>query len=188
MPPARRRSRPPPLNNPHLPPLSKALAVVGGAPSPPPPSIWALIRARFCGAKSVSGCRAQGGWGGSAHYPDPTAQSVRVLSRAAAHLATTLSAQVQRVRKLNTAACLGRPGVFHALAVPAGFSTQLPARGPSGGLRVRRRRSLFRQRGPAKAGVSAALARTGGRFPRGAGNLPAQAEHDSRPTPGIRLS
>ena len=24
-------------------------------------------------------CTAQGGWGGSAHYPDPTAQSVRVL-------------------------------------------------------------------------------------------------------------
>ena len=29
-------------------------------------------------------CSAQGGWGGSAHYPDPTAQSAHALSRATA--------------------------------------------------------------------------------------------------------
>ena len=70
-----RSSGPRLVDNPHSCSLGSALVVVCGAPSPPPPLPRALIRVRFCGAKSNSGCKAQGGWGGSAHYPDPTAQS-----------------------------------------------------------------------------------------------------------------
>ena len=78
-----RSSGPPLVDNPHSCSLGSALVVVCGAPSPPPPLPRALIRVRFCGAKSNSGCKAQGGWGGSAHYPDPTAQSVDRESRRA---------------------------------------------------------------------------------------------------------
>ena len=74
-------------------------------------------------------CNAQGGWGGSAHYPDPTAQSDQVAEprRRPRHTHGQVGPQAQ-YRGLHS-----MPGVFHALAVPAGFSTQLAARGPSGG-------------------------------------------------------
>ena len=74
-------ARTPCHRHPSIAPLAQRFLRSGRSPPPLTPLIWALIRARFCGAKSVSGCKAQGGWGGSAHYPDPTAQSA-FLSRA----------------------------------------------------------------------------------------------------------
>ena len=68
-------ARTPCHRHPSIAPLAQRFLRSGRSPPPLTPLIWALIRARFCGAKSVSGCKAQGGWGGSAHYPDPTAQS-----------------------------------------------------------------------------------------------------------------
>ena len=52
----------------------------GSSPRPDPP-FWPLIlgakKTRFFGPLR---CKVQGGWGGSAHYPDPTAQSASASS------------------------------------------------------------------------------------------------------------
>ena len=63
---------------------ARRMAVGGCAPHPP---LEALILGGSGGGPSARGqksalrtplrCKAQGGWGGSAHWPDPTAQSVR---------------------------------------------------------------------------------------------------------------
>ena len=54
-----------------------ALPSGGSGREPPHPALWALIlggqKLRFFDPLR---CKVQGGWGGSAHYPDPTAQSV----------------------------------------------------------------------------------------------------------------
>ena len=105
---ARDRPDPPSVGDYHCCSLDSAVPVVDGAPSPPPP-LLGCSGGEFCGAKSPSRSKAQGGWGGSAHYPDPTAQSARsrppgdrrrtthradALERATVLLATVLWATV----------------------------------------------------------------------------------------------
>ena len=66
--------------NPHLP------AVVVGSPPPPlsfdprSQSVPTPCGGRKSGTDLALRCKDQGGWGGSAHYPDPTAQSDRKVA------------------------------------------------------------------------------------------------------------
>ena len=78
---ARDRPDPPSVGDYHCCSLDSAVPVVDGAPSPPPP-LLGCSGGEFCGAKSPSRSKAQGGWGGSAHYPDPTAQSAHAAESA----------------------------------------------------------------------------------------------------------
>ena len=160
----------------------------GRSPPPSPPLIWALIRGRFCGAKSTSGCRAQGGWGGSAHYPDPTAQSAPACVARACGPPHPPHALVQRVQSLNTAACIACQGFSTHWPFRRGFPRSGRPGAVGGAVRVRRRRGSFDKEVRLKPECPR-LSRGRGQYFLAVREIcQVKAEHDRGPTPGIRLS